>query len=143
MKQLFLDVQTALSELNSLKWVDKDKGQMNFENPPVLFPAALVTITIPSAENIVKTRQAATAQIAIKLCFDWGGNTSSVTPAAAKAESLKYYDIVDEVFQKMQGWSSDHINPLRRTGMGSLLRPDQYTTEVLTFTGDFMEQVNV
>lgn len=141
MKQLFKDVQDALDAMPQIKWVDKDKGQMNFENPPVLFPAALVSLTVPSTNDITLKKTGCAATISIKLCFNWGGNTNNLTPAANKDQSLAYYDVVDAVYKVMQGWSSNNINPLRFRGLSTIQRPDQYTTEVLNFVGDFIWEV--
>ena len=140
MKQLFKDVTAALDETGLFRWVDKDKGQMNFENPPILFPAALVTISVPQRQNINRLKQACRAQIRIKLCYDWGGNTSGVTPQAQRDASLKYYDDIDAVWEKFQGWSTANINPLECQGNFPLARPDQYTTEEIVFVGDFYEE---
>lgn len=141
MKTLFKDITAQIATVAALKWVDKDKGQMNFEKPPVLFPAALVTISLPNTQNNNRVEQSGQARIEVKLCFDWGGNTSQVTPAIHRDKSLEYYDVMDEVFKKLQGWSSSEITPLERRSLVPLARPDHYTTEVMVFTGNFIEDL--
>ncbi|WP_425628854.1 hypothetical protein [Cellulophaga lytica] len=139
MKTLFKEITAKLDAVASIKWVDEDKGQMNFERPPVLFPAALVTISLPSTRNITISKQQASAQIAVKLCFNYGGNTNSVTPDTDRDRSLQYYDVVDEVYKALQGFSSPHFNALERRAFNHILRPDEHKTVVLTFTTDFIE----
>ena len=143
MKTIFKAITAQLQTVTELKWIDKDKGQMNFERPPVLFPAALITITVPTSQNITRIQQAGTAKIDVKLCFDYGGNTSAVTPTVDRDRSLAYYDVVDKVYAALQGFGTAEINPLERRSFSPIARPDTYVTEVMVFTGDFLEEPSV
>jgi hypothetical protein len=142
MKTLFKELTAQLETIAELKWIDKDKGQMNFEKPPILFPAALVTLSLPNTQNDNRLQQSGEARIEVKLCFDWGGNTNHVTPEADRDNSLSYYDIMDAVFNKLQGWKSSEVTPLERRSLVPLQRPDHYTTEVMVFSSSFRETVS-
>lgn len=137
MKTLFKDVTARLATVPALKWIDEDKGQMNFERPPVQYPAALITITLPRTRNLNTKRQVCEASIAVKLCFEFGGNTSGITPEAARDASLGYYDIVEACYVALQGYSTNSFNPLERVNFQQLPRPDAKKTVVMTFTTAF------
>lgn len=139
MKDIFKAITAQLDTITSLNWVDEDKGQMNFETPPILFPAALVSITLPNTQNYSQTKQQAQAQIRVLLCFDFGGNTNSKTPSVHRDKSLAYYDLVDDVYKALQGFSTAQFNPLERRNFVQILRPDVYKTVATTFTTDFLE----
>jgi len=139
MKTLFKAITAQLDTIPELKWVDEDKGQMNFERPPILFPAALVTIALPRTRNLTDKKQDTNALISVKLCFDYSGETSMVTPTVARDKSLGYYDIVEKVYKALQGFSTENFNPLVRNNVQPLPRPDGYKTTVIPFTTEFLD----
>ena len=133
MKNIFKAVTARLDTIPSLKWVDEDKGQMNFASPPVSFPCALVDIQLPKTENLNAKIQDCDALITIRLAFDFSGNTSSSTPAIARDKSLAYYDIVEEVYKALQGWGTAEFNPLERKSFVQEKRPDGYKVVAIPF----------
>lgn len=142
MKSTYIAVTDRLAaEVAELLWIDLEKGQMNFERPPIVFPAALVSITLPKAEDFNRTRQMCEAYITVKLCFDFTGNTSIATPEATRLASLSYFDLVDKVFAKLQGWGTTEMNPLSRVNVAEELRPDGYKVVKITFKTTFYEVV--
>lgn len=139
MKQLFLDVTARLDTLTALNWADEEKGQMNFEQPPVVFPAALVAISTPQRRSINDNHQNVVAQVQVILAFDFMGNTNTKTPAVARAKSLEYYDVVEAVKNLLHGFSTATISTMDCTSIVQLPRPDQYKTVALTFTTSFFD----
>lgn len=137
MKEIFKAIAAQLDTVTELRWVDEDKGQMNFERPPVAFPAALITISLPNTNNLNLRKQHAVVQVGVKLCFDFGGNTSSVTPMASRDESLKYYDITEKVYAALQGWATPLFNPLERRNLSHEKRPDIFKVVNMTFSTEF------
>lgn len=140
MKQIFNDITAVLDAIPELRWVDEDKGQMNFERPPIAFPAALVTISLPQIQNLSTKTQEANLQLVVKLCFDYSGETASSTPIAAREKSLAHYDIVEAVKDALQGLEGSVFNPLEQRNFGQLPRPDQYKTVQMVFTSGFIMQ---
>lgn len=139
MKQVFLDVTAQLDTALSLKWVDEDKGQMNFERPPVLFPCALVDIQITNAEKMGGKLLRCDALVTVRMGFDFTGNTSTKTPAEARAKSLEYYDIVEEVKKKLNGWSGGNFNALEFKNFYPEKRPDGYKVQAMVFATQFLD----
>ena len=52
MKQIFLSIQNRLAEIEELSYIDKDWGQLQYEQPPVQWPCALIDVA-----NIDYTQQ--------------------------------------------------------------------------------------
>jgi len=120
-----------------------DKGQMNFERPAIVFPAALITIQIPQAENLNNTKQLVNAIVTIKLCFDFTGNTSNITPELERLKSLEYLDKVDKVYSKFQGWRTNEFNPFYRITNFSEQRPDAYKVNSTSFKTAYHEAITI
>lgn len=139
MKQLFKDVTDRIDSLGSLNWVDEDKGQMNFERPPVLFPAALVEIAIPKTHALNRKIQTHEVLLSVKLCFNFTGNTNTDTPALERDKSLAFYDIVEAVKNSLQGWNNNSFNALNFEGMHPQKRPDAYKVQELVFSTSYKD----
>jgi hypothetical protein len=140
MKAIFVAITAKLEE-SAMRWVDEDKGQMNFENPPVIFPAALVEIDIPTIETLSRKAQNMEPTVTVRLCFDFIGKTSNATPKIARDKSLAYYDQVQEVYELLQGFEGASFNPLELKSLMQEKRPDGYKVVALRFGTEFHEFV--
>ena len=141
MKELFKAITARLDTVPALKWVDEDKGQMNFERPPVLFPCALVDIQLPKTQDLNRKLQDCDAVITVRLAFDFSGNTSTITPVAARELSLAYYGVVEEVWKALQGWTDGDFNPLSRKSFYQEKRADAYKVVAIPFLTSFHEGI--
>lgn len=139
MKEIFKSTTAQLGTIPSLKWIDEEKGQLNFERPPVLFPCALVDITLPKTKDMNRKLQECDVIITVRLAFDFAGNTSNETPDEARDKSLEYYDIVEEVYQLLHGWTDGRFNPLSRAGFYPEKRPDGYKVVAMPFVTQFLD----
>ena len=139
MKNIFESITERLDTIPELKWVDEDKGQMNFERPPVLFPAALVDIQLPKTDDLNAKMQNCQVVITVRLCFDFNGSTNTKAPASARAKSLAYYDLAEKVYKKLQGWGTNEFNPLSRKQFLPEKRPDAYKVVAVPFTTSFRD----
>ncbi len=144
MKNIFNEIVKKMAvDFPEIPWVDWDKGQMNYDRPPVVFPAALVTIQVPQSENINNTLQLVNAIVTIKLCFDFTGNTSNITAEADRLKSLEYLDTVDKLYSKFQGWRTAEFNPLARINNLEEQRPDAYKVNSTSFKTAYHEATAV
>lgn len=142
MKTIFKETVARLeAQVPELLWIDKEKGQMNFNDTPVLFPAALLTLSWRTRTDVTDTSQFKDLVVQVKLCFDFTGNTNHKTPAVHRDKSLAYYDIVEKVHAALQGWSGSEFGPLSSISLNPIPRPDAYTTEVLAYSGSFRHEV--
>ncbi len=117
MKELYLKITELLNELPQLRWVDFNRGQLQEELPPISYPCALVDIDLPSCENIDEDFQQVRASFTITLVFKSIGETNSKAPQKRREYALNYFDTVDAVFDKLQGYSDDSFYPFERTSV--------------------------
>jgi hypothetical protein len=129
-------IETAIPEL---RWVDLDKGQMNYERPPIAFPAALINITLPKCDDLNTKKQLVDAIIIIRLCFDFTGNTSLSTPKIERDKSLKYFDTQEKVYTTFQGFGTAEFNALSRINVFEEKRPDAYKVVGIVFKTDYQD----
>lgn len=135
MKTIYTSLLARLeAEVPELKWIDLDKGQMFYDRPPVLFPAALIQLQMPKATNLNSTLQECDVLITIRLCFDFTGETSNITPQADRDNSLAYFDLKQKVYEKLQGWSTTEMNALKRVNEHDEPRNDAYKVSTISFT---------
>ncbi|MDD4395680.1 MAG: hypothetical protein PHQ33_07330, partial [Bacteroidales bacterium] len=80
MKQIFLDIQTKLSGITELKHIDKNWGQLQYEQPPVKFPCALLDIANVNYSQMGKLAQLAEGDIEITVANLRLTNTSYRNP---------------------------------------------------------------
>lgn len=141
LKELFKISRTQLKEVVDIKWVDMDKGQMegfdpSLGKPPVLFPAALITVQFPKSgaeEEIQGLKQVAEGMITVRICQDFTGNTSGVTDDAEVEKSLAYLDVVQKVYEKLQGYTDGRFNKLDRISLRDERRLDNYKVISMVF----------
>lgn len=139
MKTIFIDLADRLQTVSSLRWVDEQKGQMNFEKPPVVFPAALLQLTLPNCQNLNRLQQSCQLQVAVTLAFDFMGQSYNAAPAEAREASLAYYDVVEQTKAALQGFGTAEMNPLEMINFSHVPRPDGYKVVVMTFRSSFRE----
>lgn len=117
MKTIYTAVMARLKEkVPALRWIDLDTGQLETsDRPPVAFPCALISISIPSAKDVTDTVQECSARIKVRLAFDQPTKTDSATPTAVLQQSLNPYDVISEVYAALQGFYTANFDSLSRT----------------------------
>lgn len=138
MKTIYNALLSKLSEVTALKWVDMDTGQLNTdERAAIAFPAALISIEIPTCKNITDKQQDCTARITVRLVFDNPGTrTNNKAPEAVRAESLKKFDTIADVYATLQGYETSDFNALTRVSQ-AVERSNKYFVYRIDFTCDF------
>lgn len=142
MKEIFLALRTVLKGIEGMRWVDLEKGQMNSSRPTVAFPAALITVTVPRKENLLKKLQACDGAITVRLCFDFTGKTNSAMEEEDVLKSLAYFDTVEAVNKALQGFETEHFNTLKGINTLDEQRPDGYKVVQLNYTTSFREDTS-
>jgi len=125
----------------SLYWFDWDKGQLKKKDEtgryPVAYPCALVRIGIPSATDITDKIQDCKATVTITLAFDTlgMGRTAANAPEEVRVQGLEPYDVIADVYTRLQGFYTAQFNPLRRRSQGELTHPDLFVYQIVFETG--------
>lgn len=114
MKKLFETITELLSQIPDLKWVDFDCGQLLEEKPPVAFPCALVSIDLTECEDMGRGIQRCQVSFTVRLAFKALGETHAAVPTPQRQLALSYFDTVDKVYRKLQGFENQAFNTFSR-----------------------------
>lgn len=141
MKQIFLTIQNKLAEITNLRYIDKDWGQLQYENPPVQWPCALVDVT-----NVDYTQQGRGTQLGNALICITIGNVNPVPSsgnAPNRADSYATIDLLNEIHQKLQLLSDGStFQPLMRTNLLKAAANGSYEVYQMTYKTAFLVQKN-
>ncbi len=137
MKKLFLFLRARITPLNSIRWVDLDKGQLNKYDtrPSIDFPAVLLKVEYPNTTKLSGPLQQCNAIVTATVVFDFMDDTSSITEEQTLMQSLECYDIADEVHKLVQGAMDVNVirTPLDRLSVRDPNRPDKIKTLIYTY----------
>lgn len=113
MKQTFIITTAKLQDLTWLKMIDRDRGQLDhYEGKPaVLFPCALVSISMPKRKNWSEQKQLRGLSINIRVAFERLYDSSTLNSSETnRLKALEYYDKVEEVDELLQGFRDSYFN---------------------------------
>ncbi|RQO78099.1 hypothetical protein DBR40_09115 [Pedobacter sp. KBW01] len=129
------------NRLQFIKWIDKDKGQLEFYEvrPAVAFPCALIKVEITRTENLGRNVQRCHGRVTIRLAFDYVGGTSAATPAGTRQQSLDYFDLAQAVYLTIQG-KTGGAGKFDRQSATEEPRPDGLTILNIPFTTVWLDE---
>lgn len=114
MKDIILAIQEKLnSQVADLKYIDKDWGQLDYDQPPVKYPFCLIDITDIQYSNIAKGLQLASGEVLLVV------GVQHLTPSSAQApnkeNSHEAVDILKKINDVLHTWSNGNFSNLIRT----------------------------
>lgn len=123
-----------LEDIERIKYLDSDWGQLDYYSPnmPVKFPAVLIDINQAQFSNIGRdfkaepqNRQQAQAQMVITVADLRLGNTSAKAPETQKNYTLGIWGLIKDIHKAMHGFIPDETaGALIRTNMQRTNRDD-------------------
>lgn len=131
MKQIFLDIQNKLAEIGELKHIDKNWGQLQYEQPPLKFPCALLDIANVNYSQLGQLAQQAEGYIDITIANLRLTNSNLRNPN--KEASYEVFDIMDAIHQLLHGWSNGTFGRLIRTNLQKVATDSSYEIYKLTY----------
>lgn len=106
MKHLLNAILNRLGEVDSLKYIDENWDQLNdYPNSAVKFPCALVDLRISEKVDYLNLVQTGNYTIEILVAHKKLTNSSLNAPTSQREKSFEIYDIVDQIHNKLHGWS--------------------------------------
>ena len=134
MKNIFLAIQDRLSEIPALKYIDKDWGQLRFENPPVKFPCALIDMANADFKQMGRGFQQADPFDIVITVADIRLMRSSAQ-APRRENSYAVIDLLGDIHQALQLFSDgQHFSPMMRTNLQRVDMLDKEGAEVYAMT---------
>lgn len=143
MKQIFLTIQTQLqSEVPELKYIDKDWGQLKYDQPPVKFPCALIDITNVNYSQMGRGYQKADADIIITIANMKLIRSSAMAPS--KIDSYDTIDILESVHQALQLFSDGQkFQPLQRTNLKKIFNDKDAEVYAMNYKTAFIVEKQI
>lgn len=138
-KQLLNAVQTALKEIDALRYVGEDWGQIDFydNRPPVNFPCALISFSSGDYSDAGRGVQLASVQFSVRVADMPPVRGSAVRPTPEKPYEV--YDTLQSVYAVLQGMKSSCFAPITRKRLLKVNRDDSVREWVLTFATSFTD----
>lgn len=137
MKDLIQSIQNRLSQINLLKYVDMDWGQLDLytNHSPVKWPCALIDIPVAQYTNQGNAVQLGIITIGISIADLRLSNSSNAAPNAQKERALAIYELINQVYQKLHGWTAlDNYSALIRQSYLRQQRQDGLIIHRITYT---------
>lgn len=105
MKEIFKNTLEKLDTLDTIEFIDRDRGQLEgySQRPEVKFPCALIKVNIPRRENLNAVIQRAICQIQIRVAFEKLIDQSNLNGLQRLENALEYYDTVESIQSLFQG----------------------------------------
>ena len=129
-KELLLDIQDHLMSCLPKLWTDKDWGQLQFPQPPVKFPCALLDVENVTFSSLERGGQMADVNIVLTVANQRLKPTSSKAPDRKDGYSL--LDIVESIHLALQLHHAEWYAPLVRKDMRKVYVDN--TSEVYSVT---------
>lgn len=141
MKNIFLKTKSLIEETNLVTFIDRDKNQIdNYDvRPAVKFPCALINIAITKRKNLDSKKQLCNCTITVRVAFERKGESSNISSQSRIDMALSYYDTVDGLEAKLQGYEDSEVNPFECLSTIDEQRPD-FDVVRLTFATSFIKQ---
>lgn len=137
-------LKTAVPELN---WIDLDRGQIDYYhiNPPMEYPGVLIDVALSQCESIYQNTQQSMASVTLRIVQNpYASESGSMpTPEQAHNRSMQCYDLIDKVYQALQGVEIGELSPLSRFGQYKETRDDElfvYRIEFRTLLDDLAKE---
>lgn len=133
MKAIIQNIQERLAEIDTLKYVDEDWGQIDYYSPnfPVKWPCALIDIQAGQFENtgwdhrVKKYRQTGNLMVSVTIANVKLTNTSAMAPQRQKDHGWSIWKLYEEVHEKLQGYRPhENSGALIRQGFRRVKRDD-------------------
>ena len=134
MKELLQSLQQRIAQINGLRYIDEDWGQLDYYSPnmPVQYPCCLIDISSIDYSNLGQDlskkphqRQLAQIQVKITLANLKLSNTSLNAPQKQKDDAWLIWELLEEVHKKLHGFAPiNNVSLLVRQSMNRTLRDD-------------------
>ena len=137
MKNIFLSIQDRLSSISEIKHIDKDWGQLQYDQPPVKFPCVL--IDMPNAVFTQRGRGEQMAQAEIAVTVANINNIRSAASAPNRENAYATIELMEAIHQKLQVYSDRNLyTPLMRTSLRKEVSTKDYEVYTMTYSTSFV-----
>ena len=114
MKKFYIAICDLLRQIEAIKWIDMDSGQLDAadSSKALKYPCALIKYTgVPTNVDELGEMQDEAITFDIRLAFDaTGSRTNAAATETALDRSLAFIDIAESVYTAIQGQAIDDLD---------------------------------
>mgnify|MGYP002622202307 CR=1 FL=1 len=129
MKQYFQNLKSQLQTVGALRTVDAAWGQLNYEQPPVKFPCALIDMNSTSIAQVKPNQTRIHADINITV--------ADIRYNLNPADSFNIFDVVEQVIEALMDWTDGRFTRLTLANISPVTSVPGFCAYVLTFNTIF------
>jgi hypothetical protein len=138
--QIYEKILARLQEVDGLKYIDLQMGQLEMDKPPVSWPCALIDIALTNCEDIGGGIQLCKCVITIVLGFSTSiDQTASIYPEERRALNMQYFKVINDVYKQLQGYYDNEIDRLSRRSLSNDLKKDTFKVSFMPFETEFQD----
>lgn len=139
-KSALIAVETALTPIKTLRYINEDWGQLDYyDQPPLLFPCALLECEGVDYTSTGRRMQQARGTIVVRLADMQMRKPGNVTTDTAPR--YEFFDIIDQVHKVLQGLSGADFSPLDRRTLRRVRRDDAVREFVMQYSFGYTDAV--
>lgn len=137
-KDIFQELIETLSGIKELRYVASDWGQLDYEQPPVQWPCALIDMPGLQCGELSGGSLMATATVTVQLVDRPPHRTSAQAPKKQQADGMVLFGLIDQVYEKLHAVGSESHTPfvLKSIERVNLIDLQSYT---MTFAVGFKQ----
>lgn len=136
LKNIIQELIRNLSEIEGIKYAAEDWGQLDYEQPPVQWPCALVDMQDIRFTQTGMGGLLAECTFTIQLADRSPQRVSARASAPQKDRTLQIFGIIDSIFQKIHTKESEEHSPFMLVNMKRANLPE-LQSYILTFKSQF------
>lgn len=140
MKEVFKDIQERLKTIPEFRYVGEDWGQLNFEQPPVDWPCALIDLGNAEFSSAGMKSQQVEAVVNITIADIRHQGVSSRLPSDQADKAFEIFDLIDKVNTLLHGTGGEHYSRLCRISLKKMLREDAVREFVMSYKFGYTDE---
>lgn len=139
MKTIFRDIQDRLKTIPELHEIGEDWGQLNFEQPPVKFPCALIDLGMAGYQNRSQNTQQVDALVNITVAdIRYHGINPNLPPQQQQSE-FAIFTLLDKINIALHGTGGDTYNRLMRESVKKIMRSDTIREFIIQYRFSYVD----
>lgn len=124
-QQIITDVQNRLkAEVPALRYIDEDWGQLEYGQPPVQWPCALIDVDGFHYQQLGELEQRGEGTVYIRIADLRLSNTSAQAPAYQKEKSAELFQLLADVYKALHGFTGGDYSAMIRQSLVRVRRND-------------------
>ena len=125
-------VNDLLSQIEEFKYIDRNWGQLELEQPAVKFPCAITDVDSIQYADLLQKAQLAECEFTITVAVQNFHSTSQKSPCKDNGNDI--FVIIDKVHEILQGYSTEALTPFCRRRLQKIEAEKGYSVFQLTYS---------